>query len=47
MDNSWIEKGKIPFTLNKEQYQKLWDSHPEERDDIMGSNASKLFSLKS
>ena len=34
MDNSWLEKGKLPFTLNKEQYQDLWDSHPEERDDI-------------
>lgn len=34
MDNCWLEKGKIPFKLSKEEYQSLWDSHPVERNEI-------------
>ena len=34
MDNSWLETGKLPFKLNKEQYQTLWNSHPVERNEI-------------
>ena len=32
--NCWIETGKIPLTLNEEQYQELWESHPIERNVI-------------
>ena len=34
MENCWLERGKIPFKLNKEQYQSLWNSHPVERNEI-------------
>ena len=32
--NCWVEKGQIPFELNKDQYQELWRSHPIEKHEI-------------
>ena len=33
-NNCWLEKGKIPIKLTKEQYKNLWNSHPVERNEI-------------
>ena len=41
-NNCWLEKGVIPnnITLNKDQYQELWKSHPLERHEIFIFNKS-------
>jgi len=34
-NNCFLERGKIPLKLNKDQYNELWDSRPRERSEII------------